>query len=189
MQEVNNILKILKGTREAFRKGDAQTLKELSSQTINTASRTQDVDNVTVAVVVYSLSKIIEGENYKKYAGYKTFYKIVIGSLDHAIKDIEVKNFEDFRRDFENIRKEVGKVSGKLRGYIKEVFRRAQINKASRIYAHGISLERTAKLLGITMYELAEYAGGTGISDASESKTISARERIKLAQGIFEWQS
>jgi hypothetical protein len=185
MQEVNNILKILKGTREAFREGDSQKIKELSNQTINTASRTQDVDNITVAVIVYSLSKILEGENYKKYEGYTVFKKIVISSLDHAIKDIETKNLEDFRKDFEKIRKEVGKVSAKLRGYIKEVFRRAQINKASRIYAHGISLERTAKLLGITMYELARYAGETGISDTSESKTLSAKDRIKLAQGMF----
>ena len=46
-------------------------------------------------------------------------------------------------------------------------------------------MEQTAKLLGITMFELADYAGKTGISDVPESKTLDAKSRIKLAEEIF----
>jgi hypothetical protein len=77
-------------------------------------------------------------------------------------------------------------LSGNLKKYIQDVFRKASINEASKIYEHGISMEKTAKLLGITMFELAGYAGQTGISDVPESKTLDVRSRIKLAMEMFE---
>lgn len=186
MKEVNNVLRILKETRVAFKAQDALKIKHLSNQTINTASRTQDADNISVAVIVYSLGKILEGENYRQFSGYERLSKVILSSLDHAIADINKKDYDDFRKDLENIRREVGKLSGKLRKYIRDVFERAKINKASRIYEHGISMERTARLLGITMFELANYSGSTGISEAPSGRTISAKERVKMAANLFK---
>lgn len=185
MQENNNVLRILKETLAAFIRKDAEKVKQLSDQTINTASRSQDADNIAVAVIVYSLGKVLERERYSNYPGYKKFYSVVLDSLKRGIQDIENNNLDNFRTNLEAIRREIGKLSGKLRKYIKEVFRKSEVKKASRIYEHGISLERTAKLLGVTMYELAEYSGQTGISDVKESRTKSATERIKMAMELF----
>jgi hypothetical protein len=86
----------------------------------------------------------------------------------------------------ENLRKAITKVSKDLKYYIQDVFRKAQINKASKIYEHGISMEKTANLLGITVWELANYAGQRPeISEQKEIKTVSVKERIKLAMGMF----
>ena len=185
MQEIDNILRILTETKKAIETGNYSEIKNLSNQTINTASLTQDPDNINVAVVVYSLNKIFERENYRNYPDWKKISKTIISSLECSIEDLEKNNFNDFRKDFENIRACLKKISGKLKDYIQEVFRKAQINKASRIYEHGISMEQTAKLLGITMFELAEYVGKTGISDVPESKTLDAKSRIKLVEEIF----
>ncbi len=185
MQEVDNVLRILQETRDSFKSRDSANLKKLSDQTINTASRTQDADNISVAVIIYSLGKILERERYQTYPGWKEFDKTIISSFDLAIKNLKKGDEEGARKDLEEIRRVIGKLSGKLRKNIKEVFRRAQISKASRLYEHGVSMERTAKLLGITMWELADYAGETGISDAKEGRTISAKERIKMAEKFF----
>ena len=64
MQEKENILRIFKETKEAIEQEDNIKLKELSDQTIHTASMSQDPDNIAVAVIIYSLSKIIEREEY-----------------------------------------------------------------------------------------------------------------------------
>ena len=69
--------------------------------------------------------------------------------------------------------------------YIEDVFKKAQINKASKIYEHGISLEKTAKLLGVSMFDLASYTG-QAIADTSEGNTISVKTRIKNAMEMFE---
>jgi len=187
MKEVSNILRILEETKEAIGSRNYAEIKNLSNQTVNIASLTQDPDNVAVSVVVYSLSQILEKPGYRKLPGWAKFYKTILSALDHSITDLKKNDLEDFRKDFETIRQNIGKLSGKLKDYIQEVFRKAQISKASKIYEHGISMEQTAKLLGITMYELAEYAGTkTEIPDAPESKTMNPNLRIKLAMGLFE---
>jgi len=186
MQEADNVLRILKETKAALEKNDSFTIRGLSNQTINTASLAQDPDNIAVAVMVYSLGKIVERLDYRQLPGWKKFYSNILLYLDKSIKDIESKDYIRFREDFKMIRGSIENLSGKLRKYVKEVLRNAEISKASRIYEHGISMEQTASLLGISQYELAEYAGRTGIPDVPENYTRDTKSRIKLAMEMFE---
>lgn len=185
MKEIDNVLRILRETRESFKKGDAMRIKELSNQTINTASLTQDPDNIAVAVNVYSIGKILEKEHYRRLPSWDKFSREVVLQIDISIKEIESGNEEKFRLAFMKLRKIIEGISGKVKDYIQDVFTKAQINKASKIYEHGVSMEQTANLLGVTMFELADYSGGTNISNAPESQTISAKQRIKFVEDIF----
>ena len=185
MKEREHVLGILKETKLALGKNDSVKLKELSNQTLHTSSIDQDPDNVAIAVIVYSFSKIIERKDYQKYENWTTFYKTNLSLIDKTIKALEKDNDAEARKYLTSIRRGIGNLSGKLKIYIQDVFRRASINKASRIYEHGISMERTASLLGITMFELSEYAGKTGISDVALGKTLEVKKRIKLAMGMF----
>lgn len=185
MKEVENILRILKETQKAIQINDFTTIKNLSNQTINTASLTQDPDNIAVAVIIYSIGKIFEREHYKTLPNWNKFYSTLKLQLDKSIKDVENNDEEKFRQDFMQIRESINKISGKLSKYIKNVFDKASINKASRIYEHGVSMEQTAKLLGITMFDLANYAGGQQQTDTKESQTLSAKQRIKLIEEFF----
>ena len=73
-----------------------------------------------------------------------------------------------------------------MKPYINEVLRKASINKASRIHEHGISLGQTAKLLGITQWELSEYIGRKEITDRRYSQTINTKIRAKMAMEFFK---
>ena len=73
-----NVLRILNETKKALEKHDATAMKDLSNQTINTASLTQDPDNIAVAVIVYSLGKILEKHQYQKFDDWKKFHDAVI---------------------------------------------------------------------------------------------------------------
>lgn len=185
MQEKENILRIFEETKEAIKKNDSAKIKNLSNQTINTASLTHDPDNIAIAVAVYSLSKIIERENYRKLPGWNNFYKIYIDAINKIIIALKKDDEKSVRENLKLIRQAIGKLSGKLKWYIQDIFRKAKINKASKIYEHGISMEKTARLLGITMFELASYAGQTDIPDVPESKTLDVKSRIKLAMEMF----
>lgn len=186
MQERENVLRILKETREAVKKEDNLKLKELSNQTIHTASIYQDADNIAVAVVVYALSKILERKNYQHYRSWPRFFKNFLLCLDRAISALEKNQDDFFREQVKCIRKEISSLTGSLKRHIQDVFRKAEINKASRIYEHGISMQQTAKLLGISIWELAEYSGQTGISDVNLSITLPEKSRIRIAQEIFK---
>ncbi|MEK6926773.1 MAG: hypothetical protein AABW50_05855 [Nanoarchaeota archaeon] len=187
MQERDNVLRILEESLEALKKEDSIALKELSNQTIHTASVAQDPDNIAIAVIVYSLSKIIERKsNYMTKPGWEKFYKNIIYGIEHSVESLKKEDDQHLKKHIEDLRTRIEGVSGRLRRYIQEVFSKASINKASRIYEHGISMEKTAKLLGISMWELASYAGQTGISDVPLGRTMSTKDRIKLAMEFFK---
>lgn len=187
MQEVGNILKIFQETKQAIGENDSVKLKELSDHTIHTSSITQDEDNILVAVIVYSLSKIIERRQYQEYSSWKDFYKIVTSSIDKSITALKQNNEEEFKKNLELINKAINKLSGKLKSYIQDVFKKARINKASKIYEHGISMERTAHLLGVSLFEIASYAGQKGdAAEAPLTKTMDVKSRIKIAMDMFK---
>ena len=50
MKEVENVLRILQETKDSIQTCDTARIKNLSNQTINTASLTKDPDNIAVAV-------------------------------------------------------------------------------------------------------------------------------------------
>lgn len=185
MLEKRHVLEVLRSTKEAFRKKDNLKLKELSNQTLHSASIEQDPESVAIAVIVYSLSKLVEREKFYGYPGWEKFNKELINWIDESIASLEKNDLKSFEKSVDEITDTIENMSGKLKTYIQDVFRKAQINKASRIYEHGVSMERTASLLGITMFELAQYAGQTGIADAKENETIEVKKRIKLAMEMF----
>jgi hypothetical protein len=186
MQERDNLLDVLKRTKKAFIKKDITVLNKLSNRTLHSSSIHDDADNIAVAVIVYALGKIIEREKYSEYAEWPQFFKICIKGIDSAISSVKKNDEQGFKEAITLMREEIDRISGKLKDYIEEVFRKASINKASRLYEHGISMQQTSSLLGITAFELAEYVGKTGIADVDLSVTRPIRTRIKYAEEIFK---
>jgi len=186
MQERGNILRIFQETKAAVERGDSAKIKNLSNQTNNTAALTNDPDNIAVAVIVYSLSKVVEREDYKKLPGWNKFYEIYIGTISRIIDAIKRKDDEAFREDIMLIRKAIETLSGNLKVYIQDVLRKAMINRASKLYEHGISMEKTADLLGITIFELADYTGSKELTNVFQVKVVDVKARIKMAMEMFE---
>lgn len=186
MEERDNILRILKETKTAVARNDIIALKELSNQTVHTASIHRDTDSISVAVIIYALSKLIERKNLQEYKNWPKFFKNFMNCINRAISALEKGRESEFANQLRCIRKEINNLSGNLKKHVEDVFRKAEINKASRIYEHGISMEQTSKLLGISIWELAEYAGQTGISDVNLNVTLPEKTRIKYALEIFD---
>lgn len=184
MEEVENLTRILEETLTAVEKEDIKKIKELSNETIHSASN-ENENSIIVGVIIYSIAKILSRSDYRSLKGWKTFNKITINALKNSINDLKNNDEKKFRQDFLMIKKAINKISGKLKKYIEDVFKRAEINKASRIHEHGISLEKTAKMMGITSYDLQNYSGKTGISEVNLNNTINVRTRINYLEELF----
>lgn len=185
LEERNHILNILVNTRKAVERKDYIKVKNLSNRVVHHASIHQDPDVISIAVIIYSLSKLIERENYKIEKNWPEFYNSYCRNIREMITALRNKEIEKFRTKVSSNRELIDQLSGKLKIYINDVFRKAKISKASRIYEHGISMEITAKILGISLWELAEYAGKTGIGDVNLGVTMPIKERVKLTEQIF----
>jgi len=182
-----NIIRILDETVKAVKEENIKLLKDLSNQTIHDASTVQDQYSITIAVLIYSLSKIYEREtHYGQFKGWRAFCFDCTKGLEVAKGKLEkrdIPGFDKAIKDYVNILKEL---ETKLKRYIQDVFNSAKINKASRIYEHGISLGRTAELLGVTKFQLMEYVGRTYIADVKENMTINPEKRLSIAREIFK---
>ena len=185
IEEREHILDILIKVREALGEKDYIRIKGLSNRVIHHASIHQDPDVISITVIIYALSKLIEREVYKTEKNWSGFYNNYRKNIESMIIALKNKDFEKFHLEVESSRKLIEGLSGKLKIFINDVFRKAKINKASRIYEHGISMEKTAKILGISLWELSEYTGRTGIADVNLAVTMPIKERIKIAGGVF----
>ena len=185
MDEIPHLIEILKNTKESLKNYDTNKLKDLSNQTIHHASTHQDVGCVSLAVLIYALSKLIERRDYKKIKNWDKSIKKLCSFFDLAETAAKEENDEKFEEYLERARKTLTSISVNLKPYIQEVLRKASINKASKIYEHGISMGRTAKILGITQWELTEYSGQKQISDNPYNEIIDVKKRAKTALEFF----
>lgn len=184
--ELKNFLDIIYQTLNAIKSKDLALLREMSNRTVHSASIYKDTDSVSIAVIVYSLSKIIGRLDYYEEKQFITFMSGVTKNLEAGAIFLKQKNFNKFRLSIKNITSSIDNLSGKLKQYIQEIFREAMITKASRLYEHGISREETANLLGISIWELSEYVGKTGIPDMDLGITKPIKDRINDARRLFE---
>ncbi|MEK6952856.1 MAG: hypothetical protein AABX29_07620 [Nanoarchaeota archaeon] len=181
-----DILDVLKKSLEAIKKEDIVNLRELSNHTLHDASIYQDDYSTTIAIIIYSLSKVFERVSYREYKSWSMFYKNILEFFDKAIKALEEDNIEDYEVIVHDMFNTIYDLEPKLRDYIINVFQGARIHKASRLHEHGVSVGRVAEILGLSEFEIMDYLGKTGIADVEFSITRDVRERIKFVRGIFK---
>lgn len=180
-----DILKILEEGLKAISENNIFKLKELSDHTIHDAGIFQDRDSVTIAVLMYSIAKIYERPRYREYNDWNLFANSVVGKLRLAADYLAKNDFKGYEINVKEIFNVVDKLSSKLRDYAKDVIERAKVSKGSRLHEHGLSLGRTAEILGISKWELSQYVGGTGIADVEENITKDIKQRLKFTRGLF----
>ena len=165
------------GTLKVKEEKDIIELKELSNHTIHNASIFQDEGSVSIAILIYSLSKIIE----RKFGelNFKPILDLLIAAFNYLKKD----NIDEYRKTIKKLFDLISKIDTKLKLYIEEVIRQAQIKKGSQLYRHGISLARAAEILGISQWELMNYIGHTKITDI-EGK-VDIKSRLNFTRRLF----
>lgn len=181
-----NIIRILKDAKNAIEQNDSQKLKVLSDQTLHGSTIHQNAENIIVAVLTYSISKIMEREKYKQFPEWNSFFSSLKTNIDDAIRNIETHNTDGFMLSLGKIRNSINDMSGDFSNNIRTIFYKAEINKAFKLYEHGLSAEQTANILGISLWDLAKYSGQSSVSESSLTEVMPVEKRIKLAEEFFK---
>ena len=86
-----------------------------------------------------------------------------------------------------NLQNSISKLSPDTKNYVQEVMHKARINKAAKIHEHGISLAKTAALLGVSQWELSDYASGKKDEELEKEfgEGVSVKRRVKIVEGFF----
>lgn len=177
-KDILNVLANVVGILKIRETKDTTEIKKLSNHTIHNASVFQDEDSVTLAVLVYSLAKVLER------APPPAEYERLLNLLEKAKEFLYQGRELEYRDSVKNIFGMITGIDSRLRAYIHEVINEAQIKKGSRIYEHGISLARTAEIMNISQWELMGYIGKTGIAERVEDIRM-VKSRMDFARSLF----
>lgn len=175
-----DVLSVLKQALSIIRSDElpVQDLRELSNHVIHDASIFQDDDSLSIAVLIYALSKVIpycEEQNIR--------FANLISGMQKAYDFLEAGNDKKYRAEIKCLFASIKKIDEKLKAYIQEVLDRARIKKGSKLHQHGISIARTAELLGLTQWELQNYIGKQKYFDIRE---IPVKKRLQIAREAFK---
>jgi hypothetical protein len=179
-----DLLKVLKKAQRYINKGDSKQLKDLSDYTIHNASIFQDSDSLSMAVVIYAFSKLLE--RWGSESEYAEQARNLLGSVYFSL---EQDKTDEYRDKMKKVFEFASSVEKEFKLYIEKVVEKAQIKKGSRLYEQGLSVARAADLLGIGQWELMSYIGKTRIHDetlpAAEAMT-SVEQRLAYARSLFD---
>src|SRR3989344_394042 len=158
---VKDIIDTLGKVLIALKSKDSVAISELSNHVIHDASIFQDDDSVSFAILVYSVSKIIQrcvdtGVCFDKFESV----------LQDAFALLKAGNFDEYSAKVQNIFKLIQSADDKLKLYVEEVIHKAKIKKGSKMYEHCISVARISEILGISQWEMMNYLGKTRIGEA-----------------------
>jgi hypothetical protein len=168
-----DILFVLKNVVKSLRGRNINELYELSNETIHNSSIFQDQDSLQIAVLVYSLSKIINRKGFdRRFPNY----------AKDAYFALKRNNIEKYRAKIGNIFDLINKTDENIGLYVMKVINEAKIKKGSKIYDHGISMSRASSMLGISQWELMNYVGKTNLE---ENASADIKERLKFARSLF----
>ncbi len=184
--EYENISLVLSEAKEAILNNDPSKLKLLSDRTVHSATINQDSESIIVAVVIYSLGKILERDRYLKVSEEDNIFKDILKRLDSAASFAKKRDTTNLVNSLGAIRESITNLDGDLSNYIKDIFYKAGINKAFKLYEHGLSSEKTASLLGVSLWDLAGYIGQSYVSELKLNEAIPVRERIEKIRNISE---
>lgn len=170
-----DLVKVLKDASSALKSKNVNELYELSNHTIHNSSIFQDKDSVRVAVLIYSLSKIIKRQDLKNFSR-------IITHINSCYNCLREKKFHKYEKEIERLFNLIRHEDRNLGLYIMKIANEAAIKKGSKIYDHGISIARAAEILGISQWELMNYVGKINL-DQYENEDI--EKRLEFTRGLF----
>ncbi len=178
MEEVvrQDIIEVLKQGVEAIKQGDSFRVKELSNNVIHNASIFQDEDSISVAVLMYALSKVMERG--------KLDASEIASLLERAKSSLEAHNPEGCRMAVRLAIRKVAEADSRLRIFVNSVIDQAQLKKGCKICQHGVSVARTANIIGISKWDLMQSLGKTMFHEESP-ETVRAIDRLSLTRKVF----
>ena len=116
-----DIQRVLVDAIELIQKKDYLSLTELSNHTIHNASIFQDEDSISIAVLIYAVSKIIQRcfEKNKPCPAVVPFLR----NADNALVN---GRFDEYRREIQLLIHFLGKLDRKLKLYIEKVIEKSK---------------------------------------------------------------
>lgn len=156
---------------------EVEELKELSDHAIEDVALHKDLDLISVTVLIYSIYKIIRDMDEEKY-------KDLLVELKNAKKQLEQNNFGRYNTTIKSLYQIISKSHEDVKEHLQDVMHAARIKKGNSLLHKGLSIGQAAGLMGLSNWDLQQYAGRTTALFHHEEATP-AKSRLLNAFKLF----
>jgi len=173
LHDLQGAISILE-TKEAK---DIEELKTLSDHAIEDIAVQKDLELVSVTVLLYSIYKVVSCME-------TTSYTQLLQELKNAQLSLEQRNLGKYNGSIKRLYGLVRKCNAQVKEHLNDVMQAARIKKGATLLQHGLSIGQAAGLMGLSNWELQQYAGKTTALD-QHTENIPAQNRMKKALQLF----
>ena len=156
---------------------DIEELKTLSDHAIEDIAVQKDLELVSVTVLLYSIYKIVSGMEERSY-------DLLLQELKNAKISLEQRNLGKYNGSIKKLYEIVRQCNVQVKEHLNDVMQAARIKKGTVLLQRGLSIGQAAGLMGLSNWELQQYAGKTTVLDQHTEK-IPAQNRMKKALQLF----
>ncbi len=162
-------LSVIAEARRAVEAHDVSLLKELSDHTLHNTTIFQDPVSINTAILTYALYKTILHD------------QLPVGRILPLLKRIEDALLsEDEDRILKAYRHAFSILKREMRSSILQVMQHAAMQKARKVYEHGLSLAQAAALMHTSLWDIIRYVGLTPVHEVETGRDI--LQRVRLAR-------
>jgi len=173
-----DVLDCIFRTLVSIKEEDFSELATISNRTIHNSSIYQDHLSIDIAIVIYSLSKILR----EKPELAKQFVQL----LTHAKELLENNQVDEYHQTIHEILQNIKTIDENIQKYRSHVITQAQIKKGTNLYNHGISVGQSASVMGISQWEMYNYIGKTAIHDDGSDSVENLSKRLHFTKALFD---
>ena len=95
-QYICDLKEVIKEARSAFRKGNVQELRALSDRAVDCTALYQDKYSIATAVMIYSLSKLLNKESSFTHEQWNKFHKNILIEIKNAENSLTQNNIKGY---------------------------------------------------------------------------------------------
>jgi hypothetical protein len=184
VDDLAQIAPIIERIRQALRKKDIHQMRKINDECLRELSVQFDRMPYLLALLSYSLGKILSKPRYWKRTGVLEFMRGLDSELEAAGGYAESENEKRLGGRLEKILGRLEKLDLRDKRFVKDVLTKARLKVASTLYAQGFSLGKAQEVTGIDKREILSYAGQTMMFDrVREEKGIG--ERLAKLRELF----
>jgi len=177
-QEILHDLGEAKGILERHDPAEYEELKNLSEHAIEGVAAHKDLDLITVTVLLYSFYKMASTLSQPDC---QKFCK----ELGTAINSLKSNNLGLYNAKIKTLYRLVTASHGKVKEHLQDVMHAARIKKGTALLERGLSIGQAAGLMGLSNWDLQEYAGKT-MSLHHHEEGVEVKKRLKQTMLIFQ---
>ena len=156
---------------------DLEELKALSNHAIEDVAVQKDLDLISMTVLLYSIYKVVQSLQENEY-------QALVQQLRLESQELHNGNLGKYNPAMVQLYKIVKKGNASVREHLQDVMQAARIKKGTALLEHGLSIGQAAGLMGLSNWDLQQYAAKTTALEHSYHG-VRAKKRLQLAWQLF----